>query len=201
MKQSPLVLVCAFALAAVPRLGQTIATEARGPKCVVFQEEGFPAADSEAVGAEVLRASLGGFECPSQESTTLPRARFLRGAALLVLPYGSAFPVDGWSAIRTTCATVATSSFSGRPLFVPVRREQGRFAAGPGTSAYAREMGLAQAFEAPRVEGARLAWEDDFAFETPLAIRARRVFSVERLRPNAGYLRGLPTSRGPAASA
>jgi len=65
---------------------------------VVFSEPGFPAADSAGPSPQQLAAALSGAQIAN--ANQLPNALAAEHTRLLVLPYGSAFPEDDWSAIK-----------------------------------------------------------------------------------------------------
>jgi Beta-galactosidase len=64
---------------------------------VVFQEAGFPTADSAPIPESLLRGALPG----AQFISAAELKTHLSSAQLLVLPYGSAFPEDDWGEIQT----------------------------------------------------------------------------------------------------
>ena len=64
---------------------------------VVFSESGFPAADSEAPSQTQLSALFPGAKLAGTDQL---REALVPSTRLLVLPYGSAFPEDGWPAIK-----------------------------------------------------------------------------------------------------
>ena len=67
-------------------------------KVVVFDQPGFPAIDSPAIPREVLAQALGK-AATFADIGRLRAPETLQGASLLVMPYGSAFPLADWSAI------------------------------------------------------------------------------------------------------
>ena len=66
-------------------------------KIVVFEERGFPATDSAPAPESVLRAALPN----AQFASAADLSQQLSSANLLVLPYGSSFPEDGWAEIQS----------------------------------------------------------------------------------------------------
>src|SRR5436305_6620257 len=66
-------------------------------KIVVFEEAGFPATDSAPAPESVLRAALPN----AQFAAAADLKQQLSSANLLVLPYGSSFPEDGWAEIQS----------------------------------------------------------------------------------------------------
>ena len=100
---------------------------------VVFHEPGFPAVESEAPSRETLAAALAPLAPTFVGLEELRKPETLRGADLLVLPYGSAFPADAWGALRAYLEGGGNLlNLGGRPLWVPAFREGTGFRLGPG---------------------------------------------------------------------
>jgi hypothetical protein len=196
--QRPLALTVALALAPLLATGATDHTTRNSPRAVVFWEQGFPSVETDAVSADTLRAALAGFDLSFVGLDALGREGVGRDVDLLVLPYGSAVPVEAWSAIREHLrAGGNVLTLGGRPFFVPVRRHDGGFVVGDVTNAYAREVGLWHGYAAPEVgTPVRFAWDDDFAFSPSFAPRVRRTF-VTAVGRGAGAFRGLAYLEGP----
>jgi hypothetical protein len=143
---------------------------------VVFWEPGFPALETQAPPREAIAGTLSPRFAGIDE---LNRPGALAGAALLVLPYGSAFPADAWRAIEQYLNDGGNLlNIGGRPLTAPVWREAAGFRAGRPQSTWSRRLGIGHTFEAPQREFRSFAWEDDFGFLPRLAVRARRAFVV-----------------------
>ena len=142
---------------------------------VVFWQDGFPTVDSQPLRRQTLEEAL-----PSPVFKSLDELRqpdSLKGADLLVLPYGSAFPVEAWTEIEKHLTSGGNLLvLGGRPLFVPVRREQGQFAAGRPQNSYARRLGLWHFYEAPQRDFARFAWDEGVAYLPAVDVGAARVF-------------------------
>ncbi|PYV53419.1 MAG: hypothetical protein DMG98_21040, partial [Acidobacteria bacterium] len=64
-------------------------------KIVVFHEPGFPTADSAPIPDSLLRGVL-----PNAQFVSAADLKAQLSSALLVLPYGSAFPEDDWAEIQ-----------------------------------------------------------------------------------------------------
>ena len=97
-------------------------------KVVVFWQDGFLTLESEPVPQEVLRKALDGLQPEFVNIEELNKEGTLSDAELLVLPYGSAFPTDGWTAIHRYLESGGNLLvLGGRPLAVPVRGESGQF--------------------------------------------------------------------------
>lgn len=102
-------------------LGALVVSSAAYGKAVVFWDESFPASETEVPARAVLERAL-----PSPEFLTLSQLEApgaLAAGDLLVLPYGSSFPADGWDVIRQHLARGNFLNIGGRPLTVPVWRE------------------------------------------------------------------------------
>jgi hypothetical protein len=147
-------------------------------KVVVFWEEGFPAVESQPVSRETLgRAlqSLGPVSFASLDD--LARPETLRGADLLVLPYGSAVPVDGWGTILAHLQAGGNLlTLGGRPLYVPVARQDGRFVTGRAQNTYARQLGISHSYAAPQTNLSRFVWDESCSFLRPVDLRALKVY-------------------------
>lgn len=73
----------------------------RPPRAALFVAEGFPTVDAPAIDAAVLEAALDALPVDRLESVEeLGRRLRLRNYDLLILPYGSAFPLEVWIPIR-----------------------------------------------------------------------------------------------------
>lgn len=166
---------------------------AAGARVVVFHQPGFPAVDSEAPARATLEAALDSLDPVFLGVDELRAAGALDGARLLVLPYGSAFPADAWTAIRAHLESGGNLlALGGRPLWVPVFREpfgqprvgrrqpsrgEAAFRPARAGNAYWRLLAAVHATEVPRRDLQRFAWDPVFSFRTS-EIRARRVFAV-----------------------
>jgi len=184
------VLLACLALSPLASGSARAAAEARW-RCVAFSEPGFPAIESEPLDASLLRSALTTCDLQTAGIDALARDDALRDVDLLVLPYGSAFPVEAWPVIRQHIRSGGNVlTIGGRPYSVPVRRGSSGFEVASPTNAYARELGIWHSYEAPRRAAARFVWDEDLAFLPAIDVRARRVFVTATLR-GAGLFRGL----------
>lgn len=72
------------------------------PQLVIFQAGGFPTVDAPAISGTVLEEALCGLAAITCATPLALNAELAaESARILVLPYGSAFPVDSWIAIRS----------------------------------------------------------------------------------------------------
>ena len=75
---------------------------ARAPRALVFRAAGFPTVDAPAIEDGVLDAGLEGLPVDRASSVAELVSRLRRrDVDVLVLPYGSAFPLEGWPRIRS----------------------------------------------------------------------------------------------------
>jgi hypothetical protein len=106
---------------------------------VVFEEKGFPVADSAPVPAALLHRVFQGADFTGADR--LARTLQNPSAKLLVLPYGSAFPEAQWPAIHAFLVRGGNLlTLGGRPFTRPVLREGRRWTSLPETYAFARRL-------------------------------------------------------------
>ncbi|MGE5127184.1 MAG: hypothetical protein ACM3PV_12905 [Betaproteobacteria bacterium] len=122
---------------------------ARPPRAAIFRAPGFPTVDAPAIDDATLSAALSGLAVEALDSPATVSARLrLRDFDVLVLPYGSAFPVDAWPAIRDFVrAGGGLVVLGGAPLHQPVRLEKGGYVAGFRQPTYAHELLIGPAQE------------------------------------------------------
>lgn len=122
-----------FAACAIPMGAQT------ANRIVVLDEPDFPAIDSAPVPIALLHQALPtAIFSPASE---LDRHLASQPKGLLVLPYGSAFPVDQWPAIERFLAHGGNLlTLGGRPFTRPAQLEDGQWRLLPETYAFAREL-------------------------------------------------------------
>lgn len=151
-------------------------------KVVVFFEPGFPAVETEAPSRDTLAAALSGLDVEFAGVDALAKPETLQKADLLVLPYGSAFPADAWTAVRSYAEGGGNLlALGGRPLCVPVfRQPAGGFREGPLQTGYWRLFAAVDATEVASDSFTRFAWDGVWRFATP-EIRAKRVFAITTL--------------------
>jgi hypothetical protein len=152
-------------------------------KVVVFWQEGFPTVASQAVSRGALSQALDAPVLAGIEALRDPAT--LADTDLLVLPYGSAFPAEDWSAIRAYLRGGGNLLIlGGQPFRVPVR---GTVEA-PPQDTYSRGLDLRHTYELPPLSGAKFAWKPGYAFLGTPAIRARRFFAVQGGLDGLGYM-------------
>ncbi|HEY1207551.1 MAG TPA: beta-galactosidase [Bryobacteraceae bacterium] len=156
-------------------------------KVVVFWQDGFPTAASQPLSREVLGQALDAPVFTGIEALRDPAA--LSDADLLVLPYGSAFPAEDWSAIRDYLRAGGNLLIlGGQPFRVPVTRAGGKFVEAPPQDTYSRELDFRHTYEVPRQEGTKFAWKSGYAFLGTAEVRARRLFAAQGGLDGLGYL-------------
>jgi len=176
-----LLLASVLAVSSIPAYG----------KAVVFWEPGFPAVETVPPPKDVLEQALEPLHPVFAGVADLGRAGVLGDSDLLVLPYGSAFPADAWTAIQNHLERGNLLTIGGRPLAVPVWRDGPGWRAGQPGNAYSRLIGVEHTYVAPDSAGS-FQW-DSIAPLRPAGIAARRVFVMasgygERRRRGIGFL-------------
>jgi hypothetical protein len=118
------------------------------PGIVVIDEPSFPVIDTAPVPTALLHQAL-----PTaifSSAAELNRHLSVQTTVLLVLPYGSAFPLDQWPAIKDFLARGGNLlALGGRPFTRPARFENGQWQLLPQTYAFARELLISDYQEAP----------------------------------------------------
>lgn len=96
------------------------------PRVALFRAAGFPTVDAPAIPAGVLDAALAGLPVDTFASLeALRRALLAESHAVLVLPYGSAFPLGAWLEIRAFVeGGGGLVVLGGAPFHQPVREER-----------------------------------------------------------------------------
>ncbi len=134
-----------LASALVP-LATAAAGERERGRVAAFRAPGFPTADAPEIPGATLDAALAGLPVDTLDSPAAVAARLKRADHdLLVLPYGSAFPLEAWPAIRDFVRSGGgLVVLGGAPFHQPVRQEKAgdgaRYVLGPRQPTYAREF-------------------------------------------------------------
>jgi hypothetical protein len=158
-------------------------------KVVVFWQPGFPTVDSEPVDRAALTRALNGLNPTFADLAAINSNDALNDAGLLVLPYGSAVPVDAWKSIEQYLHEGGNLLvIGGQPLHVPVAQVDGKLQQLPPQGSYATEVSLRNSYEVPVPKDAHFLWRANYELgETP-RIRARRFFSTEGQLDGLGYM-------------
>ena len=142
----------------------------------VFFEKGFPSVENSAISRAALERALAPLEPRFIGLGDLQKGTRPGEGDLLILPYGSAFPADAWTAIRRQIVDGNLLVLGGRPLCVPVFGDSLGWRADPPTFAYARSAGIEDSYEAPQHGPWTIRWEEDAVFFEGCAVNPRRVF-------------------------
>jgi hypothetical protein len=163
-------------------------------KVVVFWQDGFPTVSSQPVARKTLVQAVDGTDSVSTNIAfanidTLKDANTLASAELLILPYGSAVPVDAWPSIHAYLRSGGNLLvIGGQPLRVPVTLADGKFAAARPQDTYSRELDFRHTYEVPRAGANKFVWRSDYSFLRTPEVRARRFFAVEGRLDGLGYM-------------
>lgn len=116
------------------------------PRVVLLIAPGFPAVDAAAPDGEALTRALTGFAVRVVDADSLAAALAPGRTDLLITPYGSAFPVAAWTALRGYLAAGGNwLNLGGAPLAVPVARGADGWQTQARTVSYHRQLGIVQA--------------------------------------------------------
>jgi Cellulase (glycosyl hydrolase family 5) len=144
-------------------------------RVAVLREAGFPAVDAPPPAPDVLAAALDGFEVSYLSAADLD-ARLTPGQCdVFVSPYGSAFPREGWDALkRYLDAAGHWVNLGGVPCAVPVERNGGGWQVADRDGARPKQLGivLACAVDAALVRQWRP--DPDLPWTSPLAAGSPR---------------------------
>jgi hypothetical protein len=162
-------------------------------KVVVFWQPDFPTVASQPVDRASLDKALDGLEPVFVDETALAAPDTLSNADLLVLPYGSAVPVEPWKSIEHYLDGGGNLLvIGGQPLRVPVSLAGQKYVAAAPQDTYSRALGFNHTYEVPVAIGAAFHWRQGYSWMPALEVRAQRFFAVE------GHLDGLGYVANPA---
>lgn len=158
-------------------------------KVVIFWQEGFPTVASQPVARETLVNALEGMNPAFTNLEDLKASATLADADLLVLPYGSAVPVDAWQSIHDYLQGGGNLLIlGGQPFRVPVALSDGQFKQARPQDTYSRELDFRHAYEVPTPGDTKFEWRFGYSFLRAPAIRAHRFFAVEGHLDGLGYM-------------
>jgi hypothetical protein len=137
-----------LATALLPLAVAATAVAEPGPsgRVAVFRAPGFPTADAPEIAGATLDTALAGLPVDTLDSPGAVASRLKRAEHdVLVLPYGSAFPLEAWPAIRGFVKSGGgLVVLGGAPFHQPVRQEKAgevvRYVLGPRQPTYAHEF-------------------------------------------------------------
>ena len=132
----------------------------RAPRALVFRAPGFPTIDAPVIDDGVLDTALAGLPVDRAANVGELVARLkLRDVDVLVLPYGSAFPIEAWPRIRAYLRRGGgLAVLGGAPFHEPVRAEPGRAGAwirGPRQTSFAHDLLIGPAEQVDRPTNAK----------------------------------------------
>ena len=113
-----------------------------GKKVACFMADNFPTVDAPGIDPAMLKESLQDcdveyFKSIESINTNLTADRF----SVLVLPYGSAFPVDAWQTIQSFISHGGSLVvFGGYPFHQPVIEDHGKWVLGTPQPTYAHRL-------------------------------------------------------------
>jgi hypothetical protein len=157
---------------------------------VVFQQHGFPTIDSSEVPAATLHAAVGD-KATFVDVEELRKGEWLEGTRLLVLPYGSAFPVDAWPAVlRYLHGGGNLLLLGGQPLKVPVSSAgKDSFVAASPQDSYGKVIDFRHSYAVPLdANASHFHWRSGYSFITRLEVKAAKIFAEEGRLQGLGYL-------------
>ena len=157
---------------------------------VVFQQAGFPTIDNEVIPQESITSALGA-QTVSAGVEELKSGSGLKGARLLVLPYGSAFPAAAWPGIQRYLQEGGNLLLlGGQPMRVPVLgSHDGEFKIEAAQDSYSRAIDFRHSYAVP-AEAANSAfhWRRGYTFLPSTQVRATRIFAQEGRLEGLGYM-------------
>lgn len=112
-----------------------------GPEIACFHSADFPTADAPLIDLHTLKKAFKGMKVHYLSADQIKEQLNAHRFAGLVLPYGSAFPAEDWSAIRSFLAGGGNLVvLGGIPFHQPVLREGGKWILGTPQPTYAYQL-------------------------------------------------------------
>jgi hypothetical protein len=159
------------------------------PNTVVFSEAGFPSSDSAAASRERLATALPAAHFVS--ANELGPALDSPGVQLLVMPYGSAFPEQGWPAIYSFLQRGGNLLvLGGRPFTRAAYRDGASWKMREYSVRFARQLLIDQYQDTPGSAGLDFANNPETTFRPPRFAWERAFSPVIRLSAVDLYPRG-----------
>jgi len=154
---------------------------------VIFAEADFPAADSAAASASVVREAIPG----ARLSSAAELKDGLNSAKLLVLPYGSAFPEEAWGDIQRFLERGGNLLvLGGRPFTRAAYRDGAGWKLRDYSVRYTRPLGIDQYQDTPGSDGLEFESNPDIPLRIPQFAWKRGFSPVIRLSAVDLYNRG-----------
>ena len=158
-------------------------------KVVVFWQPGFPTVASQPIDRATLDEALAGMDPVFADEAGLAVPDTLSTADLLVLPYGSAVPVEAWKSIEGYVDGGGNLLvIGGQPLRVPVSRVGEHYVAAAPQDTFSRVLGFRHTYEVPVGSNATFEWRHGYTWLPRIEVRARRFFAVEGRLNGLGYM-------------
>ena len=152
-------------------------------KTVVFFEDNFPSVDNGVVSRTTLENAFASMDVRFVGLADLPKS--LSDSDLLVLPYGSAFPADGWETISRHLGSGNLLVIGGRPLYVPVYHDSTGWRVEAPQNTFSRYLGIMYSYAVTQRGPWNLKWDEDAPFFNEqlsmINFNPRQVFA------NSGY--------------
>jgi hypothetical protein len=156
---------------------------------VILAEPGLPAADSAAASAEQLAGWMPGAQVASVEQ--LRQLLVAPATALLVLPYGSAFPEEAWPEIKQFLQRGGNLLvLGGQPFTRAAYRDQGGWKLRDYSVRYTRPLMIDQYQITPGSEGSEFQRNPEIPLHLPVFSWKRAFSPVIRLSAVDLYKRG-----------
>lgn len=167
-----------------------IASTLASAKVVVFWEPGFPTVESQPVGRATLEHALRDLQPVFSGANTLASELKEPSAPdLLVLPYGSAFPVESWSSIYGYLRGGGNLLvLGGQPLRVPVTISNGAYHQAPPQDTFSRSLGILHTYQAPQTGETRFEWREGYSFFPAIHLHAPKFFVLEGRLDGLAYM-------------
>jgi hypothetical protein len=150
-------------------------------KTIIFFEKTFPVIESSSISRTALEHAFASLKPRFLSLTELQKKDTLAEGDLLVLPYGSAIPVDAWETIHHHLDHGNLLVLGGRPFFVPVYRNGANWRVEYPQNTYAKYLGIEHSYAVPQREPWTLQWDEDVPWFHDGTLNPRRVFV------NAGF--------------
>jgi hypothetical protein len=184
MKKASLLFLTLFCLAVQP----SVSAQTSNPGIVVFSEPGFPAADCAGAGTRWSEI-FPGAQAPS--AGQLHAALGGPSARLLILPYGSAFPEESWSAIKQFLDRGGDLLvLGGRPFTRAAYRDQQGWHLRDYSVRFTRPLMIDQYQDTPASDGLAFQANPDLTLQVPPFAWKRAFSPVIRLSAVDLYHRG-----------
>lgn len=150
------IATAAMPLPAFPLFQQSDESTARRGRVALYYEPTFPPGEID-IQKETLQKAFDGFDVVFMGVNELKTLLNTSGYDLIVNPYGSFFPKEGYGALAAFLKAGGNwVNIGGVPLSIPVDRQGGVWRKGVSQTSYHKKLGITQAF---RVKSAGLHFE------------------------------------------